>query len=182
MILPLLTTVHSFLYVHIRFRTFRIAIKPNWNNYYNISNAPTTLYLSLMKRISGSHYFLDMFINPTIVIRNGKIPFLMTMIRLTALFLTLVCTSMWMEVCSMLRHVYVRRTYSSIAKDLKFDWSIQVTWKQRAYSLVQQHESWQILQLFSFLIPAREGGLFLRNRLLYYFESLFTATCSSSSK
>ena len=60
MILPLLTTVHYFLYVHIRFRTFKIAIKPNWNSYYNISNVPTTLYLSQMKRICGSHYFLDL--------------------------------------------------------------------------------------------------------------------------
>ena len=43
-------TVHYFLYVHIRFRTFRIATRPNWNNYYNITNVPTTLYLSQMKR------------------------------------------------------------------------------------------------------------------------------------
>ena len=66
--------------------------------------------------------------------------------------------------------------FSSIAEDLKFDWSIQVTWKQRADSLVQQHKSWQILQLLPFLITVGAGSLFLRNRLLlYYFESLFTA-------
>ena len=85
--------------------------------------------------------------------------------------------------CLVLRSLHVRRIYNLIAKNLKFDWSIQVTWKQRAYSLVQQHESWQILQLLSFLIPVGAGGLFSWNRLLlYYFESLFTATCRSSSK
>ena len=58
---------------------------------------------------------------------------------------------------------------------------LQVTWKRRAQSLVQQHESWQILQPLSFLIPVGADGSFSRNRLLlYYFESLFTATCSSS--
>ena len=79
--------------------------------------------------------------------------------------------------CSVLRRVYVRRIYRSIAKDMKFNWSIQVTWKRWSYWLVQQHESWQILQLLSFYILVGAGGLFSRNRLLpYYFESLFTAT------
>ena len=41
----LLTTVHSFLYVHIRFRTFRIAIRLNWNNYYNITNITPEYYI-----------------------------------------------------------------------------------------------------------------------------------------
>ena len=104
-----------------------------------------------MKRISGSHYFL-----------------ICSQIRLTALSLTLVCTSTWMEVCSVLRRVYVMRIYSSIAKDLKFDWSIQVTWKQRAYSLVQQHESWQIFQLLSFLIPVGAGGLLKQIIVLFW--------------
>ena len=63
LILPLLNTVHSFLYVDICFRTFRIVIKPNCNNYYNIPNVPITLYLSQMKQISGSHHFLDLFTN-----------------------------------------------------------------------------------------------------------------------
>ena len=85
LILPLLTTIHSFLYVHIRFRTFRIAIKPNWNNYYNISNVPTTLYLSQMKRISSWQYFLDLFTNPT----NGTISYFGV-------------HSMWMEVSFLL--------------------------------------------------------------------------------
>ena len=70
-----------------------------------------------------------------------------------------------MEVCSVLRCVCEKRIHSSIAKDLKFDWSVQVTWKQRAYSLVQQHKSWQILQLLSFLITVGAGGLFSGNRL-----------------
>ena len=50
-------------------------------------------------------------------------------------------------------------------------------WKRRAYSMVQQHEIWQILLLLFFLIPVGAGGLFSPNRLLYYFESLFTASC-----
>ena len=73
-----------------------------------------------------------------------------------------------MEVCSVLRRVYVMRIYSSIAKDLKFDWSIQVTWKQRAYSLVQQHESWQIFQLLSFLSPVGAGGLLEQIIVLFW--------------
>ena len=37
LIQPLLTSVHSYLYVHIRLRIFRMAIRPNWNNCYNPS-------------------------------------------------------------------------------------------------------------------------------------------------
>ena len=111
------------LCVHICFTTFKIAIKANWNIYYNISNVSATLNLSQMKRISGSHYFLDLFKNPT------------------NCYLLLQCTHLreWKLVfCSVLRRVYVRRIYSSIAKDLKSDWSIQVTWKQRG---ICQHSS-----------------------------------------
>ena len=72
-----------------------------------------------MKRISGSHYFLDLFTNQ----------------RLTVLSLTSVRTSTWMEVSFFAWCVYVRRIYSSIAKDLKFNWSTQVMWKRsRWYS------------------------------------------------
>ena len=150
--------MYTFVSEHLR-----IAIELNWNNYYNISNAPTALYLSQMKGISDWHCFLDLLTNPT----NCR-------------YLLLRCAHLreWKLVfCSVFWQVYVRRIYSSIAKDLKFDWSIQVTWKRRVYSLVQQHESWQILQLLSFLIPVGAGGLFSWNRLLlYYFESLFTGT------
>ena len=173
-ILPLHTTVHSFLMytfilcVHICFTTFKIAIKANWNIYYNISNVSTTLNLSKMKRISGSHYFLDLFKNPT------------------NCYLLLRCAHLreWKLVfCSMFRRIYVRRIYSLNAKDLKFDWSIQITGRQRTYSLVQQHESWQLLQLLSFLISVGADALFSRNRLLlHYFESLMTGTCRSTSK
>ena len=46
-----------------------------------------------------------------------------------------------------------------IAKDSKFDWSIQVTWKRRvigtAYSLAKQHESCQIPpSCYLFLTPS----------------------------
>ena len=135
------------------FRTLRIAIKANWNNYYNISNVPTSLYLSQMKRDSGSHYFLDLFTNPT------------------NCYLLLRCTHLreWKLVfCSVLRRVYVRRIYSLITKYFKFDWSIQVAWEQRAYSLVQQHESWQIFQLLSFLIPVGAGGLLKQIIVLFW--------------
>ena len=62
---PLLTTVLSFLDVHIRFRTFRIVVRPNWNNYYNITNVSTKLWQNQMKTISGSHCFLHLFTNLT---------------------------------------------------------------------------------------------------------------------
>ena len=71
-----------------------------------------------MKRISGSHYFFDLFTNPT------------------NCYLLLRCAHLreWKLVfCSVLRRVYIRRIYSLIAKDLKFDWSIQVTRKRRVY-------------------------------------------------
>ena len=64
LIQPLVTTFHSFLYVQIYFRTFRIAITPTWNNYFNITNISITLYLSQMKQICGSHYFFCLFTNP----------------------------------------------------------------------------------------------------------------------
>ena len=62
---PLRTTVHSFLDLHIAFRVFRIGLRPNWNNNYNITSEPATLHKSQMKRISGSHYFLHLFTNST---------------------------------------------------------------------------------------------------------------------
>ena len=107
MIEPLPTTVHSFLYVHIRFRTIRIAIRPNWNDYYIY-----IYYYNWVKwyELSGSHLFLCLFTDTT------------------------KCTTcLWMEAsfCLMPRRVYVWRIYSSILKDLKFDRSIQVRWKQR---------------------------------------------------
>ena len=44
------TAVHSLLYVHIRFRTFTIAMRPTSNNFYDITNVPTALYLSRRRR------------------------------------------------------------------------------------------------------------------------------------
>ena len=52
----LLTTVHYFHYVQNQFKTFRIATTPSWNNCYNITNVPTKLCQSQMKRISGPHH------------------------------------------------------------------------------------------------------------------------------
>ena len=78
----------------------------------------------------------------------------------------------------MLRRVHVMRIYSSITKDLKFDSSIQVTWKQRTYSQVQQHESWRMFQLLSFLLTVMAGGLLKLNVLFWvniysYLQTVF---------
>ena len=132
---PLLTTV-SFLFEHILFKTFRIAIRPNWNNYCNITNIPTISCLSLMKRISGSHCFLHLFTNSTT-----------QHVSLTALSLS----EHKLNFCLVLQRVYVWKMYSSIALNLKFDWSLQTTWdvgrlenliclSKHKYSLVQQHQ------------------------------------------
>ena len=59
-------TVHPFLYVHSGFWTLGIAIRPNWNKYHNMTNAPTSLHLSQTKRISDSHYFFLFFTNSTL--------------------------------------------------------------------------------------------------------------------
>ena len=63
--------------------------------------------------------------------------------------------------CLVLRCINVGRTYSSLAKDLKFDWSLQITWKQRA--LVNR--SFIFIKQFIVLIWV-----------------IFTATCRGSSK
>ena len=55
-------------------------------------------------------------------------PFVCSQIRLTALSLY----EFKSVFCSALRRVYVGRIHSSIAKILKFDWSMQVTLKRRA--------------------------------------------------
>ena len=104
----LLTTVHSFLYVQVHFKTFRT---PSWNNYYIITNVPTKLCQSQMTQIFGPHH-TDSFIFFTIptncAISTCKLVF-----------------------CLVLRRVNVLRIYSSISKKLKIDWSIQVTWRRR---------------------------------------------------
>ena len=58
----LLTTVHPFRYVHIDFWILRIAIRPNWDNCYNITVVPTALHLSQMKPISGSKEVFPFFL------------------------------------------------------------------------------------------------------------------------
>ena len=89
--------------------------------------------------------------------------FVCSKIRLIALSLC-ECKSVF---CSVIRHVYVRKIYSSIPKKLKFDWSIQVTckWKaivnqiclskQFSFEHIHWYESWQILLLLSFLISGQ---------------------------
>ena len=159
LILPLLTTVHSLHYVQIGFRTFRTDIKPNWNNYNNRSNVPTTFCLSQMKRFLAH-----------------STSWICSKIRLTS-----VCTSARMEVCFLLG------PSARICKEnLWFDRKRFEIWlvntghvKAKSVFAGEATRSWQLLQLFSFLIRVRAGGLFSWNRLLlYYFEPLFTAaTC-----
>ena len=128
----------EFILSFIRFLKFRMAIRPNWDNFYNMTNLPTTLHLSQMKQVSGSHYLLCPFTDLTLL----HFP-------VTALSLR-----KWKLVRSVLRHIDVERIYSSIARNLNFDWSMQVMWKRRA------------TELLSFLIPVGAGSLFLWNRLL----------------
>ena len=54
LIQPILTTVHPFFHVHIGLLILGIAIRRNWNNYYNITDVPTTLHLSQMNPIFSS--------------------------------------------------------------------------------------------------------------------------------
>ena len=54
--------------------------------------------------------------------------FVCSKIRLTALSLC----EFQSVFCSVIRHVYVRKIYSSIPKKLKFDWSMQFTCKRKA--------------------------------------------------
>ena len=126
LIQPLLTPVHRFLYLNIGFWILKIAIRPTWNNCYDITNYPARLHLSQMKRISGSHYFFHLSTNST----SQHLP-------VTALSL-----HVFKLLCSVLRRVNIGRIYSLIAWNLKFDWSIQITWKCKAagkhkYLLVQ---------------------------------------------
>ena len=96
---------------------------------------------------------------------------------------------MWMQVsfCSLLRREYLGRFNGSIAENVKFDWLIQVTWKQRAITNPNLFEQTQLLagtttqKLAN--TPVGAGGSFSQNRiLLYYFQLLFTVIWRSSSK
>ena len=132
-----------------------------------------------MKRISGSHYFLHLFANPT---------------RQHLRVATLSLCECELVFCSVLRRVYIGRIYISMAKDSKFHRSIQVTWKRRAIgkSELFEHIRWysntkadkySSCFKYSFFISVRGGRLFSGNRLLlYYFELILTATSTGSSK
>ena len=77
MIQPLLTTIHSFLYVQTHFRIFRRAITPSWNDFYGITNVPLKLYQTQMKRISGSYHFISSQIRLTALsLREMQVSFL----------------------------------------------------------------------------------------------------------
>ena len=132
-----LATVHSFLSVHIGFWMLRIAIRPNWNNYHNIINATTSLHLDQIKWISDSHYFLLFFTNPTL----QQVP------------VTKLYVSTWMQV-SLLGALArtIGRIYSSITQNLKFNRSMQITWKRNVVGKSDLFEKTLIfVQLLSFL-------------------------------
>ena len=58
--------------------------------------------------------------------------------------------STWMQVShSVFRCVYVRKIYSSIAKDLKFDWEMQITWKGRSIGKSDLFEQMIRLSIFT---------------------------------
>ena len=58
--------------------------------------------------------------------------------------------STWMQVNhSVLRCVYVRKIYSLIAKDLEFDWPMQITWKGRAIGKSYLFEQMIRLSIFT---------------------------------
>ena len=83
-----------------------------------------------MKRISGSHNFLHLFTNST-----------SQLVQVTALSQHEIKV-----VCPVPRRLHIGRIYSSIEQNLKFDWSIEITWKSKAagkkkYLLVQQQQS-----------------------------------------
>ena len=105
LILPLLTTAHYFLYVHIRFRTFRTVVKPNWNNYYTYYIIPKSNETDILLTL------LTWFVHKSVLLRY--------------LFIRWAYLPEWkLFFCSVLWRVYARRIHSLIAKDLKFDWSV----------------------------------------------------------
>ena len=69
-------------------------------------------------------FFFLFFQNMALLQRFVAITIVVGVENLTALFLG-ECKLVF---CSVLQHVYVGRIYSSIAQNLKFDWSVQVTW------------------------------------------------------
>ena len=106
----ILTKGDPFLYVHTDFWRLRIAIRSNWNNYYNITNVPTTSRISQMKQISDSHCFLHLFTNSA-----------SQHVSVTAQSL-FECKL----VCLVFHPLDTWRIYSTIALKLKFDRSIQI--------------------------------------------------------
>ena len=98
LIQPLLTTVHAFFYVHIHFRTSRIAISLTYLQYVTWVK---------WNEFSGPHFFLRLFTNTT----NCSV-------------------SLWMQVSYLFGTCpRICRGNRTTAKILKFDWSMQVTWK-----------------------------------------------------
>ena len=104
-----------------------------------------------MERISGSHYFLNLFTNST----PQQLP-------LTAL------SQRELVFHSILLRVYVRRIFSSNSQNLKFDHSTPVTWKRRATGKPDLFEQAQIF--------AGTATLKLTNTPAFNFFSLLDET------
>ena len=84
-----------------------------------MTNAPTSLQLIQMKRISGYHYFLHLFTNSTLQYVQH-----VQLYKVHLFECKLVC---WV-----FGRVDTGRTDSLITQNLNFDWSIQITWKHKA--------------------------------------------------
>ena len=117
--------------------------KPNWSKDYNITKVPTTLCLSQMKQISGSHYFLHLF--PNSASKHLRFSALPLCIVFPFLMTNALCEYKFVF-CLVLRRVYEGRINTSILQNLKFDWSIQVTWKRR---VIGKSDSFEQAQIFA---------------------------------
>ena len=108
--------------------------------------------------------------------------FICSQIRLTAQFLC-ECRS----VCLVLRRVYVARIYSLIAKILKFDWSMKVTWTWRV--IVNQirlskrfsfeHICWKLQQTKADKYSGYYLFFSLSRQLVYFHEADYYCTILS---
>ena len=137
-----ITTVYSFLYVQLYFRTFRIDITPGWNNYYNLTNVPTKLIpqsndSGTTSSLQKSHYHNYLLQASFLFVASA---------RKSRENLQFDCKrfEIWLVNTGEVKKMGVG----------KLDLFQYIHW----YS----YKSWQILQLLSFLILVGAGDLFSR--------------------
>ena len=137
-----ITTVYSFLYVQLYFRTFRIDITPGWNNYYNLTNVPTKLIPHSNDSGTTSSFHKSHYHN--------------YLLQASFLFGASACKSREnLQFDCKIFEIWLVNTgqVKKMGVD-KLDLFQHIHW----YS----YESWQILQLLSFLILVGAGDLFSR--------------------